>query len=76
MAHATSELVCLKNLLRELEIQNLHPMDLICDNQTTIYIAFNLVFINKQNILKLIVILCVRNFLHNITQTKYVKSVD
>ena len=44
MAMATCELIWLKQLLKELQIEEARPMTLICDNQVTLHIASNPVF--------------------------------
>ena len=44
MALATCELIWLKHLLQELRFGNDEQMKLICDNQVTLHISFNLVF--------------------------------
>ena len=43
MASATSELVWLKQLLRELQFGDVTQMMLICDNQDALHISSNLV---------------------------------
>ena len=44
MAMATCELIWLKQLLKELQIEEARPMTLICDNQVALHIASNPVF--------------------------------
>ena len=44
MAMATCELIWLKQLLKELQIEEARPMTLICDNQAALHIASNPVF--------------------------------
>ena len=47
MALATCELIWLKHLLRELRFGKDEQMKLICDNQTALHIASNLVFYER-----------------------------
>ncbi|XP_038687471.1 uncharacterized mitochondrial protein AtMg00810-like [Tripterygium wilfordii] len=44
MASAVSEMSWIHNLLKELQIKAIYPMDLYCDNQAAIHIATNPVF--------------------------------
>nr|KYP69304.1 Copia protein [Cajanus cajan] len=44
MAHATSEIIWLRGLLRELQVPCQGPTTLFCDNQSAIHIAANPVF--------------------------------
>ena len=44
MALVTCELICLRDLLQELKFGNDEQIKLICDNQATLYIAYNAVF--------------------------------
>jgi len=43
MAHTAYEMMWLKNML-ELDFRQPRPMPMFCDNQSTIYIAQNLIF--------------------------------
>lgn len=44
---ATCELIWLKQLLKELQIEEARPMKLICDNQGALYIASSPVFCGR-----------------------------
>jgi len=44
MAAATCELTWLRQLLQQLKLGDVKAMNLICDNQATLHIAFNPVF--------------------------------
>ncbi|GJY87396.1 cysteine-rich receptor-like protein kinase 8 [Tanacetum coccineum] len=44
MALTCCEVTCLVSLLKDLGIKDIQPVDMLCDNQATLYIAANLVF--------------------------------
>lgn len=44
MAIATSELIWLKRLLKQLQIEEARPITLVCDNQVAFHIISNLIF--------------------------------
>jgi hypothetical protein len=44
MTRTTCELLWLKHLLEELKFAELGPMELMCDNQSTLYISSNPIF--------------------------------
>jgi len=44
MAQAATEITWLVNLLKELDVSQLKPVTLYCDNQSALHIARNLVF--------------------------------
>ncbi|PKA60769.1 Retrovirus-related Pol polyprotein from transposon TNT 1-94 [Apostasia shenzhenica] len=44
MTVTTCELIWVKHLLEELRLSQLEPLELICDNQSALHIASNLVF--------------------------------
>lgn len=75
MAHTPYKLVWLKNLLQELGIQHSQPMDLIYDNQATIYSASNPVFHEQKKHIVVNFLLMHQKFLQNVIQT-HVKSID
>lgn len=54
MSAAASEITWLGRLLKELEVTDLQPLVLHCDNQSAIHIAKNPVQHKRKNILKLI----------------------
>ncbi|KAK4390013.1 Retrovirus-related Pol polyprotein from transposon RE2 [Sesamum angolense] len=60
MAHTTSEILWLKNLLKELGFMYDDPVPMHCDNQAAIHIASNPISMRGLNILRSIVILFVR----------------
>lgn len=45
MAHVTSEIIWLRNLLNTLQVLCTHSTPLYCDNQAAIHLAANLVFV-------------------------------
>lgn len=49
MASGTLEITCLVRLLTKLRVPDLKPITLLCDNQSSIYIAKNHVFHERTN---------------------------
>ena len=44
MANAKCELLWLKHLLQELKFSEIWPMELVCDNQSALYLSSNPIF--------------------------------
>jgi hypothetical protein len=66
MAHTATELTLLQHFLQDIGFLAPTPILLSCDNQATIHIASNLVFHERLNILRSIVIM---------SETKYSKEI-
>ena len=76
MAATTCELVWIKQLLRELKFGETGKMELVCDNQTAIHIASNLVFHERTKHLKIDCHFVGEKILSGDIVTKFVKSSD
>jgi hypothetical protein len=59
MTSATKEIIWLRWLVADMRVSLSHPTPIYCDNQSSIQIAHNSVFMNELSILRLIVILLV-----------------
>jgi Reverse transcriptase (RNA-dependent DNA polymerase)/Integrase core domain/gag-polypeptide of LTR copia-type/GAG-pre-integrase domain len=74
MAQATSEIVWLRTMLRDLDHNSASPTKLFCDNQAAIYIASNPVFHERTKHIEVACHYVRENVLNKTIETPYVNS--